>query len=221
VWNQGKSFDRQILNKTNEIDHNIMNHQLRSNSNNNNVGQYKSNSSIDSIATDDIENDLNFLKEKHQSDTNFLKQLNNITQTSELKIESVDLSLIKGRASSSRQRHSAFLFSPSHSSSSSDRYSASCTQLLNRSTIANERKQNLMSQITPADKNMELVVGKGRRPSSSSSTKSNSALGLKNTSNVNRITKTKKGNEFSCKNCKKTYETNKDFEIHNLYCNKA
>lgn len=188
----------------------------------------------------DLENDENydFLKDKHESDKNFLSKLNQISHASELIIENTDFSMLKGRRASSRDHQTTFLYSPSQSSMNSEpnqnRDGGGYHSNLN-SSMSNRNQSRLKSpyvpNIPPADKNMEVVVGKGKRVSSAAvtvtgSARSNSASSnnRKNSiplppssANSNRSVANK--NTFACENCNKKYSNGKDLDIHKMYCN--
>lgn len=199
---------------------------------------------------DDLQNDeeLDFLKDKHKSDRNYLNKLNQIAQASELGGETshtdytqivTKITPASGRrrvsgnnsqASTRDHLTSPFLYNPSASSSrAGSGYSRRVEQV--NSTRATP-------PIPPADKNMEMVVGKGRRsaagsgapfnPNSTSSARSNSA-GL-NSGKPNgkapppvappsgRHSTHKESSEFKCEICSKKYDNSKDLSIHKLYC---
>jgi hypothetical protein len=179
---------------------------------------------------DEYENDnYDFLKEKHESDKNYLQKLNEINQASELRIENSSSQMKNNRRGlasreNSRQFTSPFLYSPSQSSMNSDRNPS-------RIASANGNKQNFrpnssvtahIPPIPPADKNMEVVVGKGRRLNSANlvSTRSNSSSSNQPRSSISTGQVKNGQTNFKCDNCEKKYNNIKDFDIHKLYCTK-
>ena len=64
---------------------------------------------------DELLND-DFMNDKHEADKNYLSQLKQITQNSELKVESnTDFSMLKNRRQIMSSRENSFLYSPSPS----------------------------------------------------------------------------------------------------------
>lgn len=169
---------------------------------------------------DDAENELNddFMNEKHESDRNYLNQLKQITQNSELKVESnTDFSLLKNRRNIA-SRENSFLYSPAPSARNN---SGSKLSNYSSSQRANSAKgQHQRPVIPPADKTMEVVVGKGRRGSVSSARSNANA-----TPTSNRPPQTPKSTgksastgNFACSHCPKRYNNKKDLDIHSMYC---
>ena len=187
---------------------------------------------------DDNDDDqhYNFLKDKHRSDQSYLEKLNNVAavQTSELR--ATDAALFASSAgslarpkrgglggSNHRDHSSPFLYQsplPPPSASGSGRNSSG-GQL--RST----------PPIPPADKNMEVVVGKGRRGGgSASSVRSNSATALNGSGSAKQQQSNGRkppmaaatsaighsSSGFKCEICNKKYLNGKDLDIHKLYC---
>jgi hypothetical protein len=181
----------------------------------------------------DLDNDeeFDFLKEKHESDKNFLNRLNQINQTSELVVENnTDFSLMKNRRTSSRDHHataSPFLYSPSGSSMHSEANGnhSNLNSASNRYNVRSKSPQRPPS-IPPAEKNMEVVVGKGRRVVNSATAVGNSARSNSSTSNNRKnsiplppTTRNASRSMFACENCSKKYSNGKDLDIHKMYCN--
>jgi hypothetical protein len=181
------------------------------------------------------EEELNFLKDKRESDKNYLEKLNQISQVSELRIENTDFSLLKNRRNVS-SRGSPFLYTPSASqlSMNNDVRSANQSRISNNPANRNTSRPNSRAPlpVPPAEKNMEVIVGKGR-----SSSRPNSALnktnstGMNNNNAANGVKSNQsrpstngrekdQSNEFKCENCDKNYTNIKDFDIHKLYCSK-
>jgi hypothetical protein len=168
---------------------------------------------------DDDDDDFNFLKDKREADQSYLNKLNQINLNSELKIDNTDFNLFKNRRNiSSRNHDHSFLHSPSPSSMNSERGSSSKQSNYNRA-------QARTTPIPPAEKGMEVIVGKGRRSSMSTSARSNSSNnGNQKTSlppsgrDVKKINGNSK-TSLVCENCQKSYTQKKDMEIHKMYCN--
>ncbi len=158
--------------------------------------------------SDDEEDELaKFYESKHKSDKNYLSQLSQIAQNSELKVESnTDFSLLKNRRNIS-SRESSFLYSPP----SSNRNTPS--RLVTSSKLSNYSGKGGAVIIPPADKTMEVVVGKGRR---SGSAKSNRDLPPQTP--TNRVRTGTASATFLCKKCPKKYNNQKDLDIHKIYC---
>lgn len=155
----------------------------------------------------DEEDNLNFFKDKHESDQNYLSKLNQINLNSELKIENTDFNLFKNRRNvSSRNHDGSFLHSASQNSINSDRGS----KMSNRSQIRT-------TPIPPADKNMEVIVGKGRR-SATNSARSTASTSKTSLPPNGRKANLKNKGALTCENCNKQYENIKDMEIHKMYC---
>ena len=176
------------------------------------------------LSSDTEEDDLNFLKDKRESDKSYLDKLNQISQISELKIENSDFSMLKNRRNIS-SRGSPFLYSPSPSQllMNSEARSANQSRVSNYSANRNTSRPNSrVPVVPPAEKNMEVIVGKGRsssRPNSAAKTQNNSSSTPK--SGAPKSAKDKdSSNEYKCENCEKCYNNIKDFDIHKLYCNK-
>jgi hypothetical protein len=134
--------------------------------------------------------DFDFMKDKHKSDQSYLEKLNQIAQTSDiLRIENSDSSMKKFHGRSNL--HSPFLYSPSqvnsirnetetnfnrNNTSRASNYSAK-----NAGSLGNNSVVKNTPPIPPADRNFEMIVGKGRRVSSAlggggnASSRSNSA----------------------------------------------
>jgi hypothetical protein len=164
---------------------------------------------------DENDDDNDFLKNKQVSDQNYLNKLNHIVNTSELKIENSDFRMYSFK-NNRRDNHKSFLYNPSTSSLSSDRNNSAVS---NYSTSLNKSNVNkVILNIPPAEKNMEVVVGKGRRVSSALSS-SRTTSNNKTSNGTNTSPKTLQNNYFKCKYCEKTYNNIKDFDIHKLYCN--
>jgi hypothetical protein len=175
---------------------------------------------LDISMCDENNDDNDFLKEKQISDQNYLNKLNQIINTSELKIEDSDFRMYSFN-DNRRDNQGSFLYNASTSSMSSDRNNSRAS---NYSVLFNKSNANkVIPNIPPAEKNMEVVVGKGRRVSSalaSTRTNSNNNTTIKgNNSNPKPKISTVKDNNFKCKHCEKTYNNIKDFDIHKLYCN--
>lgn len=194
----------------------------------------------------DLDNDdrYDFLKDKHDSDKSLVHQLNQITNQSELRIESAASNndfLRNRRAGSSRDHSATFLYTPPSASNNNSR-PGSNTSSSRRTANASRPIVN----IPPADKNMEVVIGKGRRVNSSngvgsgggvvgSSSRGNSSRanhspssGGHNSSIVGQRKNSLNGMPplpasatrlFSCENCNKKYSNGKDLDIHKMYCN--
>ena len=185
-------------------------------------------SAVNTDTEGEEEEEFNFLKDKRESDKSYLDKLNQISQVSELKIENTDFSLLKNRRNIS-SRGSPFMYSPSPSqlSMNNDSRTANQSRLTSYSANRNTGRPNSRTPVVPpAEKNMEVIVGKGR-----SSSRPNSAVNKNNGNNTNgvnsknnqRLTSAKEkdpSNEFKCNNCEKNYSNIKDFDIHKLYCNK-
>ncbi len=167
----------------------------------------------------------NFLKNKHESDQNYLSKLNQIS--ADLKIEpNADFSLIKNRRNIS-SRENSFMFSPSQSSMNTERNTSS--KLSNYSvTNGNRTPKVTRTPIPPADKTMEVVVGKGRRVSSASAS-ARSNLSMANVKNnlppqtpssraKSGVAKPNSALSFKCQTCDKKYNNSKDLDIHKMYC---
>jgi hypothetical protein len=187
---------------------------------------------------DDDDDDLNemmdeydnenydFLKEKHESDKNYLQKLNEINQASELRIEnsSSQMKNRRGLASreNSRQFTSPFLYSPSQNSINSERNASRITSAHNNRQNVRPSSSATAPPIPPADKNMEVVVGKGRRLNSANlaSTRSNSSSSNQPRNNIPTGQAKSAQTSFKCENCEKKYNNIKDFDIHKLYCTK-
>lgn len=115
-----------------------------------------------------------------------------------------------------RDNHGSFLYNPSTSSLSSDRNNS---RVSNYSALFNKSNTNkAIPNIPPAEKNMEVVVGKGRRVSSALGS-SRATYNKTNPINSKSKTLNSKDNIFKCKYCEKSYNNIKDFDIHKLYCN--
>ena len=90
--------------------------------------------------------------------------------------------------------------------------------------------QQQRAAIPPADKTMEVVVGKGRRSSVSGSARSHSnqtPTGSRGqlppqTPGGSRprsaVAKSAASGSFACANCPKRYSNKKDLDIHGMYC---
>ena len=108
-------------------------------------------------------------------------------------------------------------------SRSANQSRASNYSAANRNT---SRPNSRAPVVTPAEKNMEVIVGKGRsssRPNSAAlnKTNSNNSINQKNAPKSGVSVKDKdSSNEYKCENCEKCYNNIKDFDIHKLYCNK-
>lgn len=173
----------------------------------------------------DLDNDDNFdfLKEKHESDKSLVSQLNQITNQSELRIESA---ASKGRRGGSSRDHSAtFLYTPPAPASSNNSRPGSNASSQRRPVSGSNRA---MFNIPPAEKNMEVVIGKGRRLNSAtggSSSRTNSNIERATTQNTSQRKNSLSGmpplpnRQFSCENCNKKYSNGKDLDIHKMYCN--
>ena len=185
---------------------------------------------------EDEEEELNFLKDKRESDKNYLEKLNQISQVSELKIENTDFSLLKNRRNVS-SRGSPFLYTPSASqlSMNNDPRTANQSRVSNYSANKNNTSRpnsRAPLPVPPAEKNMEVIVGKGRSSSRPNSALNKTSVGNGSNSNIaaapNGKTNQKsanvrdkdQSNEFKCENCDKNYTNIKDFDIHKLYCSK-
>lgn len=157
------------------------------------------------------EDDYNFLKDKRVSDQNYLNKLNQINLNSELKIENTDFNLFKNRRNlSSRNHEGSFLHSTSQNSINNERPNSS--KLSNYS-----RSQVRTTPIPPAEKNMEVIVGKGRRSANNSARQNTPKTSLPPSGRISKTNSTNKIN-LVCLNCKKAYENEKDMEIHKMYC---
>ncbi len=187
---------------------------------------------------EDEDEELNFLKDKRESDKNYLEKLNQISQVSELKIENTDFSLLKNRRNVS-SRGSPFLYTPSPSqlSMNNDARSANQSRVSNYSlnkTNTNKPNSRAPLPVPPAEKNMEVIVGKGRSSSrpNSAFNKTNSGNGSNgniaatitngrtNQKSASGVRDKDQSSEFKCEFCEKNYTNIKDFDIHKLYCNK-
>lgn len=171
---------------------------------------------------DDAEDELNddFMNEKHESDRNYLNQLKQITQNSELKVEAnTDFSLLKNRRPIA-SRENSFLYSPAPSA----RNSSAGSKLSNYSTSqrANSAKGHQQRPvIPPADKTMEVVVGKGRRGSVANSARSNAnatPTGKRPPQTPKSTGKSAGTGSFACSHCPKRYNNKRDLDIHGMYC---
>jgi hypothetical protein len=131
---------------------------------------------------DDTEYDDDFLRDKHKSDANYLEQLNQIAHTSELRVDSAaDYNVAKSRRTASTRDHaSPFLYTPADSSRAASRAS---------NFTAGGRASALRSTppIPPADKNMEVVVGKGRRGVGSGFGNVTAAVGSARSNSANAV----------------------------------
>lgn len=233
-WNQTESLTKE--NTSNRIKPSSSDHSINTIHNDNDVtiGELNTpkNYAVDKLIDSDNDDDYDFLKDKRESDKGFLEKLSQINQTSELRIENTDFSYMKNRRniSSRAELNSPFLYSPSQSSLNSEPRSANPSRASNYS--AANRKTPI---IPPADKNMEVIVGKGRRSSMSGSSRSNSASAkpniptgpnnsAKNKANLNNTATSNKEssryNSYKCENCDKQYNNIKDLDIHKLYCDK-
>ncbi len=135
----------------------------------------------------------NFLKDKHKSDQNYLDKLNEVARAnSELRVDSAaDFNLAKTRRTASTRDHhltSPFLYSPSTGSIYNGDSSRNASRASNYTSGGRASALRSTPPIPPADKNMEVIVGKGRRGSgvmsaTANSTRSNSANALNNKHN--------------------------------------
>lgn len=183
----------------------------------------------------DLDNDdqFDFLKEKHESDKSYLSKLNQITNQSEMRVENTsDFNLSKNRRVSSRDHQATFLYSPSPNGveyNNNNNISRPGSNYRG-STRNTNRTPPLAVNIPPAEKNMEVVVGKGRRVNSASSgalgsNRANSAAkGQQQQEAIparkNSIPLSNSSNRsFTCENCSKKYTNGKDLDIHKMYCN--
>ncbi len=159
---------------------------------------------------DEDEDELTkFYESKHKSDKNYLAQLSQIAHNSELKVESnADFSLLKNRRNIS-SRESSFLYSPP----SSNRNTPS--RLVTSSKLSNYSGKSGVV-IPPADRTMEVVVGKGRRSSMSGSARSNKDLPPQTP--TSRARTGTASAIYLCKKCPKKYNNQKDLDIHKMYC---
>lgn len=177
----------------------------------------------------DLDNDerYDFLREKHDSDKSLVNQLNQITNQSELRIESAASNndyMRNRRGGSSRDHSATFLYTPPTTSNNNSRPGSTASR--------GKNSTRPIVNITPADKNMEVVVGKGRRVVSSNrgnSSRANHSPSNPNTSTVggqrkNSLTgipplpASAANRSFSCENCNKKYSNGKDLDIHKMYC---
>jgi hypothetical protein len=145
--------------------------------------------------TYDNEDDDDFLKDKHKSDQNYLERLNEVARaTSELRVDSAaDFNLAKNRRTASTREHhhgSPFMYSPSTGSIYNGDSSRNASRASNFTPGGRASALKSTPPIPPADKNMEVIVGKGRRGSgvmsaaTANSARSNSANALNNNKNT-------------------------------------
>ncbi|CAF0817787.1 unnamed protein product [Brachionus calyciflorus] len=175
----------------------------------------------------DSDDEFDFLKEKRESDKNYLEKLNQISQGTDLRIENSDISIVGRSRRGSKDSQNPYLFSPSTSSLTSHSRVSQHSAYGNRSNLKTP-------PIPPADKNMEVIVGKGRRVNSATnSARSNiSSNNIKQNTSINsKRVESARGKPppasgktsstgFKCDNCNKKYEDSKNLEIHKLYCTK-
>lgn len=116
--------------------------------------------------SDDDEALDDFMSNKHEADKSYLSKLKQIGQNSELRVESnTDFSQMKRRNVTSREH--SFLYSPAASPAPTDRNTTSKMSMYSVRDRVNSAKSNSRTPIPPADKTMEVIVGKGRRGSAS------------------------------------------------------
>lgn len=161
--------------------------------------------------------EFDFLKNKRQSDLSYLEKLNQISNGTELKVENSDFTFGKNSRRGYKDSN-PYIFSPSTSSITSH---SRLSQHSNRSKIKTP-------PIPPADKNMEVIVGKGRRINSANSVRSNSSSNKNSNKKLDSArsrppTSGRKNGSvekplFKCNICDKSYEDNKNLDIHKLYC---
>lgn len=214
-------IDQQLKRESSSLNKNIK-IELNTNANNNNNELEDDHDDLDD--DDDTDDDYNFLKDKREQDQSYLNKLNQINLNSELKIENTDFNMFKNRRNvSSRNHDGSFLHSPSPSSAAnSERGGGSKLSSYNRA-------QARTTPVPPAEKGMEVIVGKGRRSSINHSARSNSSNNGANQNNKTSLppsgrdaAKKTNGNaktNLVCENCQKTYTQQKDMDIHKMYCN--
>ena len=81
------------------------------------------------------------------------------------------------------------------------------------------RRNNVTPVISAPVKDMEILIGKGHRPSSASRPPSAQKSSPTSTNRQMQSTRNDK-NKFICDKCNKGYNNRKDVDIHKLYCNK-
>jgi hypothetical protein len=81
------------------------------------------------------------------------------------------------------------------------------------------RRNNVTPAISAPVKDMEILIGKGHRPSSASRPPSAQKSSPTSTNRQLQSTRNDK-NKFICDKCNKAYNNRKDVDIHKLYCNK-
>lgn len=180
----------------------------------------------------DLDNDehFDFLKEKHDADKSLVNQLNQITHQSDLRVESAASVQSRRQGASSRDHSATFYYSPSPlNPPPTTNVSSRPTSMLRRPNSSSSTRGGTVVNIPPAEKNMEVVVGKGRRVNSTmsaTSSRANSAANQNNSihqqqrkNSLNSMPPLPNNRTFSCDSCNKKYSNGKDLDIHKMYCN--